>query len=174
MLKVHRRSPKRRACGFSLIELMTVVTIIAVTAVLAAPSFAQQLANFRVRGAAEGIVNGLNLARAEAARRNSGVSLTMSASGGGWSITQVSPSVAIQSRADGETPGITIASSTASQTVIFLPTGFVDTSATRLEQVTVSSSTPGTNSRQINILGGGLVRVCDPTIASGSNDPRAC
>jgi type IV fimbrial biogenesis protein FimT len=174
MLKRNRHLPERRVRGFSLIELMTVVTIVAITAVLAGPSFAQQLANFRVRGAAEGIVNGLNLARAEAARRNSSVSLTLSASGGGWSITQVSPSVAIQSRADGETPGLTIASSTASQTVTFLPTGFVETSATRLEQVTVSSSTPGTNSRQINILGGGLIRVCDPTVASGANDPRAC
>jgi type IV fimbrial biogenesis protein FimT len=174
MLNGHRCVAEHRVCGFSLIELMTVVAIVAVSAVLAAPTFAQQLANFRVRGAAEGIVNGLNLARAEAARRNSSVSLTLSASGGGWSVAQVSPAAAIQSRAGGETPGINIASTTVSQTVTFLPTGFVDTSAVRLEQVTVSSSTAGTNSRQINILGGGLVRVCDPTVASGSNDPRAC
>jgi type IV fimbrial biogenesis protein FimT len=174
MLNAHRPSSMNSIRGFSLIELMTVITIVSVTAVLAAPSFAVQLANFRVRGAAEGIVNGLNLARAEAARRNSSVSLTLSASGGGWSVSQVSPSLAIQSRAGGETPGITIASSTVSQTVTFVPTGFVDTSGTRLEQVTVSSSTPNTNSRQINILGGGVIRVCDPTVASGGNDPRAC
>lgn len=163
-----------RARGFTLIELMTVVAVVAIVAALAAPTFTQQMANFRVRSAAESIVSGVNLARAEAARRNSAVSLTLTGTSGGWTVAQVSPSATIQSRSGGETSGVDVASSTSSLEATFLPTGMVDTTgASRLEQVTVSSVVPSTNMRQINILGGGLVRMCDPGVTDAS-DPRAC
>jgi type IV fimbrial biogenesis protein FimT len=174
MLSTSNRPCRTVVRGFTLIELMTVMAVVAVMAALAAPAVREQIANFRIRSAAEGIVAGLNLARAEAARRNSPVTLTLSATGGGWEVAQVSPALTIQSRSGGETAGITVASSTASLVATFLPTGIVDTSgAARLEQVTVSSDVPRTNSRRINILGGGLIRLCDPGVVD-SSDARAC
>jgi type IV fimbrial biogenesis protein FimT len=163
----------RRSHGFTLIELMVVVTVVAVGAAIAAPSMRQEIANFGVRSAAESVVNGLNLARAEAVRRNASVTFTLDSAGTGWTVSLVSPSTTIQRRQGSDGGGLAVSSSNASQAVTFLPTGLVNTGATRLEQVTVSSSVSGTQSRQIRIQGGGMVRMCDPA-ATASNDPRGC
>ncbi len=172
MRSVH--TVRSTARGFTLIELMVVLTLVAILATMAAPSMREQLANFRVRSAADGLVNGLNVARAEAARRNSPAAFTLNSGGAGWSVAQVSPATAIQSRGNGESSGLTVTSSTGSLVVTFLPTGIVDTTVTpRLELITISSTVANTNSRQINILGGGLIRMCDPGITA-AGDPRAC
>jgi type IV fimbrial biogenesis protein FimT len=172
MRSVH--TVRSTARGFTLIELMVVVTVVAILATMAAPSMREQLANFRVRSAADGLVNGLNVARAEAARRNSPAAFTLNSGGAGWSVAQVSPSTAIQSRGNGESSSLTVTSSTGSLVVTFLPTGIVDTTVTpRLELITISSTVANTNSRQINILGGGLIRICDPGVTA-AGDPRAC
>ena len=162
----------RRDQGFTLVELMVVVTIVAISATLAAPGFSQMIANYRVRSGAESIVNGLNYARSEAVRRNSAVSFALVSGGSGWTVSQVSPSTALQSRSDNDSPGTTVASSSVSTSVAFIPTGLVQ-SGTQMTQVTVSSSTSGTDSRRINIFGGGLIRMCDPGIST-ANDPRSC
>jgi type IV fimbrial biogenesis protein FimT len=89
-------------------------------------------------------------------------------------VAQVSPATAIQSRGNGDSSLLSVSSSTASLAVTFLPTGIVSTTATpRLEQISISSTVPSTNSRQINILGGGLIRICDPGVTT-AGDPRAC
>ena len=160
--------------GFTLIELLMVVVIFAIGASLAAPSFGTLLGNYRVRSGAEAILNGLYLARAEAIRRNSPVRFTLSAIGSGWTVAQVAPATTVQARGDGESPGVAAASSTASLTVTFLANGLVDTTpAARLEQITVSSAVANTETRRINIFGGGLIRMCDPAVAT-ANDPRRC
>jgi type IV fimbrial biogenesis protein FimT len=166
------RNPRQR--GFTLIELLMVVVIFAIGASLAAPSFATLMANYRVRSGSEAILNGLYLARAEAIRRNSAVSFTLSAAGTGWTVAQIAPATVIQSRGDSESPGVATASSTASRTVSFRANGLVDTTpAARLEQVTITSAVGNTETRRINIFGGGLIRMCDPAIAT-VNDPRRC
>ena len=162
----------RRDQGFTLVELMVVVTIVAISATLAAPGFSQMIANYRVRSGAESIVNGLNYARSEAVRRNSAVSFALVSGGSGWTVSQVSPSTALQSRSDNDSPGTTVASSSVSTSVAFIPTGLVQSGA-QMTQVTVSSSTAGTDSRRINIFGGGLIRMCDPGVST-ANDPRRC
>ncbi|HMO49091.1 MAG TPA: GspH/FimT family pseudopilin [Rubrivivax sp.] len=161
------------AHGFTLVELLVTAAVLAVGLSLAAPAFTQQIANYRVRGAAESIVNGLNYARAEAVRRNGPVSFTLDSSGPGWTVEQVSTAAALQSRASGETPGVSATSSNGALALTFTPTGLVDTSGTRLVQVTLGSSVAHTDSRQIDIFGGGLIRVCDPTVAT-ADDPRGC
>ncbi|WP_428422001.1 GspH/FimT family pseudopilin [Methylibium sp.] len=164
---------RHRSAGFTLIELMVVISIVAISAALAAPSFTQMIANYRVRSGAESMLNGLNLARAEAVRRNSPVRFAIVVGGSGWSVSQISPSEVVQSRSNNDSPGLTVASSNSSTSVDFLPTGLVQSSGTQLTQITVSSSTTGTNTRRINIFGGGLIRMCDPGVAT-ANDPRRC
>jgi type IV fimbrial biogenesis protein FimT len=56
--------------GFSLIELMIGLSIVAILMVLGLPSISQWLANSQIRTASETTLNGLQLARAEAVRRN--------------------------------------------------------------------------------------------------------
>ncbi len=158
--------------GFTLVELMVVVVIIAISATLAAPSFAQMIANYRVRSAAESMINGLNYARAEAVRRNTAVRFSLTTGGSGWTVSQVSPSATLQSRSDNDSPGTTVASSNSSTAVTFLPTGLLQ-AGVQLAQVTVSSVVADTDTRRINLFGGGLIRMCDPSVTT-TGDPRGC
>lgn len=170
------RSPSARrhaGRGFSLIELMVTVAVLAVGLALAAPSLSTQIANYRLRSAAEGVLNGLNFARAEAVRRNSNVSFTLNAGGAGWTVAQVSTATTLQTRANGEAPGVTAASTTTSLSVTFTPTGLVDTSGVRLSQIDLSTTVAGAETRRIDIFGGGLIRVCTPSITT-AGDPRRC
>lgn len=176
MLTGIHRGPKatcRAGRGFSLIELMVTVAVLAVGLALAAPTLSTQIANYRLRSAAEGVLNGLNYARAEAVRRNSNVSFTLDAGGAGWTVAQLNPATTLQTRASGEAPGVTAASTTASLSVTFTPTGLVDTSGTRLSQIDLSTAVAGAETRRIDIFGGGLIRVCNPSVTA-VGDPRRC
>lgn len=164
---------RRSARGLTLIELMITIAVLAVGLSLAAPSFTMQVSNYRVRAAAESMLNGLNYARTEAVRRNRPVSFTLSASGSGWSVDQVNPAETLQTRADGETAGLTVVSTSTSRAVTFTSTGLVDTSGIRLTQVNLSAPASSSNTRRIDIFGGGLIRMCDPGVAT-VGDPRRC
>lgn len=79
---------QRKICGFTLIELMVTVAVLAVLASLAAPSFSQLLAAQRVRTTGYDIVSDLVLARSEAIKRGENVTVTPVASNWalGWSV----------------------------------------------------------------------------------------
>jgi len=63
-----------RQRGFSLVELMVAVAILALLIVAAMPSLGTWLENTRIRNEGDSLVNGLQTARAEAVRRNQNVS----------------------------------------------------------------------------------------------------
>lgn len=65
-----RRAGLPPQTGFSLIELVVVVSILAVLLALALPSFSEWIRNNQVRSAAESLRDGLQLARSEAVKRN--------------------------------------------------------------------------------------------------------
>jgi type IV fimbrial biogenesis protein FimT len=158
--------------GFTLVELLVVVAIVAVSATLAAPSFAQMIANYRVRGAADGILGALNFARTEALRRNTPVAFALSSGGSGWSVSQLSTSTTLQSRSAGDVPGLSVTSSSSATSVTFLANGLIQ-SGTQLSELTVASAVGNANTRRIHVFGGGLIRMCDPAVTAAS-DPRRC
>ncbi|MGB4811553.1 MAG: GspH/FimT family pseudopilin, partial [Methylophilaceae bacterium] len=79
-------SAKSAQNGMTLIELMIVVSILTILAVLVIPEFKQTVANSQIRGAAESIQSGLQLARLEAIRRNTIIKFDIPVSSGtAWS-----------------------------------------------------------------------------------------
>jgi type IV fimbrial biogenesis protein FimT len=72
---------KRRAAGFSLIELITAMTVLAILLGLAIPAFRTTIDNNRLVGANNEFVSALNYARSEALKRSNPVSVCSSSNG---------------------------------------------------------------------------------------------
>ena len=81
--------------GFTLIEMMVVVAIVAILAAMTAPSFNRFVVSSRVISATNDLVAALHLARSEAVTRNASVSLCSGSGGactdsedwsGGWQV----------------------------------------------------------------------------------------
>jgi type IV fimbrial biogenesis protein FimT len=56
--------------GYSLVELAIAMVIVGILLAMAAPSYRAWVQNAKIRGATEAILNGIQLAKAEAVRRN--------------------------------------------------------------------------------------------------------
>ncbi|MBS0449404.1 MAG: GspH/FimT family pseudopilin [Proteobacteria bacterium] len=79
--------PPRRARGFTLIELATVVTVAALLMTAAIPAIASWLGNARARTVAEMLQNDLRLAQVEALRRNRQTVFALTSSTPAWNTT---------------------------------------------------------------------------------------
>lgn len=75
---------RRHARGFTLLELITTITVMAVLAGLAAPSFSTFIANQRARNASFDLMAALTLARSEAVTRNRNVTFVRATTSQAW------------------------------------------------------------------------------------------
>jgi type IV fimbrial biogenesis protein FimT len=150
---------------------------------LGLPSFGTWLQNQQLRAASEGLLNGLQTARAEAIRRNLLVQVA-AGPGTGWSVTEAVSGAAIQTRvkAEGSPNAVLTVTPAGSTTVTFTPLGSVaanlDTSTTAT-QFDISNPAGGScqptgpmRCLRVVVSGGGSLRMCDPIVAAP--DPRAC
>jgi type IV fimbrial biogenesis protein FimT len=78
-----------RSRGFTLIEMITAITVFAVMVAIAAPAFSQFIANQRIRNVAFDLMASLILARTEAITRGTAVMLKKAGStwDQGWTVT---------------------------------------------------------------------------------------
>ena len=74
--------PPRREGGFTIAEILVVLTIIGILAAIAAPNMRDMVRIQRVKTAAFDVYSSLNLARSEAVKRNRNVIMTPT--GGDW------------------------------------------------------------------------------------------
>ena len=112
-LAVRALLPRRCEPGFTLVELLTVITIIGVLAAIAGPSFNDFIIQQRIRTAAFDLMADLTFARSEAIKRNATVNVTKAGTWtGGWSVTDsaTTPKVLRQHPAFSDTVTITMGS----------------------------------------------------------------
>lgn len=165
--------------GFSLVELMIGVVILAILASFAMPNFQNWLLNSQIRNAAESISNGLQRARAEAVGRNINVEFILTDSGSSWTV-KVAGGADIESRSSGEgSKNVSVTTDSGTTTITYNNFGGVQAAnangSAPFTQVDVDSTTLSAAESQelrITIGVGGNVRMCDPNAPSGS--PRAC
>ena len=76
----------RSSGGFTLIELMVTVVVVAILAAMAAPAFGDFFQRYRLRGAADDVASLVATARAEAVARNRDVAIVFSGTGTAWCV----------------------------------------------------------------------------------------
>lgn len=194
---------RRLQRGVTLIELMIGLVILALLLFLALPNFSVFLQNTQIRNAGESVLQGLNLARAEALRRNSSVrfqfvsnlstSCALANNSLNWVVSTADPAgkcndvpgatatgiVQAQSARDG-TPNVVLAADGTS--VVFNGMGRVVGTGIGTINLSNSSGTcehlDATNGTmrclRVLISTGGQIRLCDPKVDPAGNDPRRC
>ena len=113
-----RPSTAPHMAGFTLIELMVTVSVLAILAALSAPSFRTLLTGLRVSSTAYALVSDLSVARNEAVKRGVNVQLSPNITSDwtqGWSVSIASPATTIRQQG-GSGNGVTFSSSPASIT----------------------------------------------------------
>jgi type IV fimbrial biogenesis protein FimT len=70
--------------GFTLVELMITIAVLAALMALAAPSFSDSISRARLRGAADGVVSMIEEARQNSTRLDRDVNLTLRGAGDNW------------------------------------------------------------------------------------------
>ena len=196
MLNAHR------AAGFTLIELLIGLAVLGIVLMIGLPSLATWLQNTQIRNATEQMQSGLQLARAEALRRNSSVrfqlvnnltaTCALSAAGTDWVVSLANPSAAcnvapsdttapqiVQKKAGSEgAPNVAVAA-TGGTSVVFNGLGrMIGAGITQIDFTNPNGGACQTAAGpmrclRIQVTTGGQVRSCDPVVAVNT-DPRCC
>ncbi|MGZ5184038.1 MAG: GspH/FimT family pseudopilin [Caldimonas sp.] len=190
---------RRSERGFSLVELATALTIIAILTMLGMPSFSEYIQNARLGATAQSFYSGLNVARSEAIRRNATVEFAITSTALGPGIeNSLIPDVAgknwvIRSRPSnlapydsppidsktaleggGRTPTITVAATSAIVTFDGLGNATNGVGTISIQNPAGGLCAPAGPVRcwDVRVAPGGQVHLCDPAAAPG--DSRAC
>ncbi len=173
--------PIERQRGVTLIELMIAMAIFALLLGFGVPSYRDWIQSSQIRTAAQSILDGLQLARTEAVRRNSSVQFQLtSLPATSWTVQDVNAAQVIQSRAG--TEGTPNAQASLNPTAGTNPVTFNGLGRVTSAGVTISVTNPsggacqsaGGGMRCLNVVVpvGGQIRLCDPALPS--SNPQSC
>lgn len=173
------RLPQR---GFSLVELMVGLAVFALLLFVAMPGYSAWIQNTKIRNTADSLASGLQLARAEALRRNTSVQFVIGPNSD-WTVAVVNPASTVQTRPTGQgSLGVTVTRTPAAATTItFNSLGRIATNAdgsasiTQIDLDVPAGTLPASASRELRLAvgAGGRVRMCDPSVTDAT-DTRYC
>lgn len=189
------------ARGFSVIELMVTITVLALLLGLAAPSFGTWISNARVRSVSDAMQAGLRLAQAEAVRRHRQVvffrtdsetcsNATNAAAGGAFWVVRTVPMFAgdqVETVQCGVLSDVAAGTTISGATALCFNTGGrqvanadpdIGGTACALDASGISSfdiaSAAADRPLRILVTLGGSVRLCDPAKTLSSSHPDGC
>ncbi len=171
-----KRSDGRQS-GVTLIELLIAIAIFAIVLGMGVPSYRNWLQSSQIRTAADSILNGLTLARAEAVKRNQNITFTFTApaNSSSWQVTDANNMV-IQQRDYSEGTLHAVVASNPAAPITFNALGRAGGAVT----ITVTNPTGGLCAaaggpmRCLNIIvNSGQIRMCDPAVSIAAS-PRGC
>ncbi|HUY01787.1 MAG TPA: GspH/FimT family pseudopilin [Rhodocyclaceae bacterium] len=193
----------RRQSGVTLIELMTGLVITGLLLLIAAPAFTTFIQNSQIRTAAESILGGLQLARAEAIKGNTVAMFSLTTSidgacavspaGPDWVVSSSDPTTACGSgaqvirkqAADGTANAVVAATQNTVATsgqIVFNGFGRVTPVQSYDTDIDVTNPTGGncgTGSSDMRCLRvvvspAGMIRLCDPSVAYSLTNSQGC
>jgi len=192
-----------RERGFTVVELLIAIAIVAMLLVFAAPSAATWIQNTRLRSAAESVVSCLTTARLEAIKRNTTVSCQMTdAASSAWTvclydpinnICQTATTAVLASRSAAEDNAMTGlgVDTTMSVSTTALAVGanmpgsstfdsfgrLASTAPNNVMRVDIRNPNinPATDERRlvVYVTLGGQIHMCDPKLSKATN-PMGC
>ncbi|MDR1275316.1 MAG: GspH/FimT family pseudopilin [Candidatus Accumulibacter sp.] len=187
--------------GFTLIELLVGIVLLSILMALAVPNFSEWIRNSKIRTTAESIQNGLQLARAEAVRRNTVVrfqlvngACQMNENGPSWFVSldevtgectidpeEVAAPRGIQFRSGAEAADakMQILSAGGVSSYVFNSVGRLVSTPSAINVtngdipgLTCKSAGGGVRCLRVVVSAGGQIRMCDPALPS--SDTQGC
>jgi type IV fimbrial biogenesis protein FimT len=179
------RSPQH---AFSLIELLVGIAVISLLLGLGIPSFRSWVINSQIRDGAEAILNGIQIARANAIQQNRLVVFDLTAQNGAtpakWWVrldTNVLNGPDIQSWTGAEGAKNTVMTPAGGTRVSFnglgqrVSNGDGSAALTQVDVTSATSNSAEIRPLRIVVSASGSPKMCDPDpVLVGAGDPRAC
>jgi type IV fimbrial biogenesis protein FimT len=167
--------------GFTLIELLVGITIVGILFIMGVPSFKSWIQNAQIHTATEAIQNGLELARAEAVRRNTLVrfqltstldnSCVLTTASGNWVVSRDDPTGNCAGAKLNDTYNISDTSNNPAPGIIQLRPGNEGSAnaVVASQELTSAGVTPATPIYNGSIIFNGMGRVSTLSVTAGDN-----
>lgn len=169
--------------GVTLIETAIVLVLIAILLMLVVPSARDWLVNSRIRTATESMLAGIQLARAEAVRRNNPVEFVLdNVAKSGWTVRTATAQEISKRPAEEGTGDVIVTVTPANANIVTfdglgrrVPNADASSSLERVDIDLPTSVLPADKSRDLRIMigVGGLILMCDPSVTN-TTDIRKC